>query len=107
MRGAWRISLAGLPQHPGIFPLPVLVPVTRPEALRSVPENVPDGLKLPEALPVGRPEASRYWASARCGTGKSLRMASQPSESSKPSVRDEADIRRNETVAGSSASLHL
>jgi len=43
------------------FPVPLLLPCTRPDASRSVPVNVPDGLMLPEVLPVRRPEASRYW----------------------------------------------
>ena len=43
------------------FSLPVLLPVTRPEASRCVPLNDPDELPLVVELPVSRPEASRYW----------------------------------------------
>jgi hypothetical protein len=44
----------------GHFPLPELVPVTRPEASRRVPVTVPAGLPPVVVVPVIRPEASRY-----------------------------------------------
>ena len=42
------------------FPLPELVPVTRPEASRRMPVTVPAGLPPVVVVPVIRPEASRY-----------------------------------------------
>ena len=43
------------------FPLPVLLPVIRPEASRCVPVNDPEELPLVVWLPLSRPDASRYW----------------------------------------------
>ncbi len=44
----------------GHFPVPELVPVTRPELSRRVLVIVPAGLRLVVVVPVIRPEASRY-----------------------------------------------
>jgi hypothetical protein len=41
------------------FPLPVLLPIIRPEASRCVPLNDPDELPRIAELPVKRPEESR------------------------------------------------
>ena len=46
---------------PWHFPLPLLLPVSRPDASRWVPLNDPEELPLVVELPVSRPEASRYW----------------------------------------------
>jgi hypothetical protein len=46
---------------PWHFPLPVLLPIRRPDASRWVPVSDPEGLAFVVWLPVSRPEASRYW----------------------------------------------
>ena len=46
---------------PWHFPLPELLPVSRPEASRWVPVTDPEWLPLVVWLPVSRPDASRYW----------------------------------------------
>lgn len=51
---------AGTTAVPWHFPLPVLPPVSRPDASRRVPVDNPEGLAVVVWLPVSRPEASRY-----------------------------------------------
>lgn len=46
---------------PWHFPLPPLLPVSRPEASRCVPVKDPARLPLVVWLPARRPEASRNW----------------------------------------------
>jgi hypothetical protein len=46
---------------PWHFPLPVLLPIGRPDASRWVPLNDLEGLAFVIWLLVSRPEASRYW----------------------------------------------
>ena len=56
------VGTTAVPWH---FPLPVLPPVSRPEASRWVPVNDPEELAFVVWLPVSRPEASRYWVRLR------------------------------------------
>ena len=50
---------AGVRVTPWHFPLPVLLPIRRPDASRWVPVSDPEGLAFVVWLPVSRPEASR------------------------------------------------
>ncbi len=52
-------GVTGTTAVPSHFPLPVLLPIIRPEASRWELLNDPLGLPLVAELPVNRPEASR------------------------------------------------